>query len=112
MDHRLCRYKTNPSMASARMKRIARYNQFTFDSDPDGVRCPLGAHARRANPRNADFPNPVKGPISHLLHTLGFGRKGLRDDLMSPTRFHRLLRGAGNMAQACHRKTLFNHRAG
>lgn len=68
------------------------YNQFTFDSDPVGVRCPLGAHARRANPRNADFPNPVRGPISHLIQTLGFGRKGLRDDLMSPTRFHRLLR--------------------
>jgi len=68
------------------------YNQFTFESDPVGVRCPLGAHARRANPRNADFPNPVKGPISHLVQTLGFGRKGLRDDLMSPTRFHRLLR--------------------
>ena len=68
------------------------YNQFTFDTDPDGVRCPLGAHARRANPRNADFANPVKGRISQLIHTLGFGRRGLRDDLMSPTRFHRLLR--------------------
>ena len=68
------------------------YNQFTFDSDPDGVRCALGAHARRANPRNADFPSPVKGPISHLLHTLGLNHQGLRDDLMSPTRFHRLLR--------------------
>jgi deferrochelatase/peroxidase EfeB len=68
------------------------YNQFTFDGDPVGVRCPLGSHARRANPRNADFPNPVKGQISHLIQTLGFGRKGLRDDLMSPTRFHRLLR--------------------
>jgi deferrochelatase/peroxidase EfeB len=68
------------------------YNQFLYNSDPDGVRCPLGAHARRANPRNADFPNRVKGPISHLLQTLGFGHKGLRDDLMSATRFHRLLR--------------------
>jgi len=68
------------------------YNQFTFNSDPVGVQCPLGSHVRRANPRNADFPSAVKGPISHLLKTLGFGRKGLRDDLMSPTRFHRLLR--------------------
>lgn len=68
------------------------YNQFTYDSDPDGVRCPFGAHIRRANPRNADFPNRVKGRISHLIQTLGFGRKGLRDDLMSPTRFHRLIR--------------------
>ncbi len=68
------------------------YNQFTYDSDPDGVRCPFGAHIRRANPRNADFPNRVKGRISHLIQTLGFGRKAIRDDLMSPTRFHRLLR--------------------
>jgi deferrochelatase/peroxidase EfeB len=68
------------------------YNQFTYDTDPVGARCPLGSHIRRANPRNADFPNRVKGPISHLLQTLGFGRKGIRDDLMSPTRFHRLLR--------------------
>jgi deferrochelatase/peroxidase EfeB len=68
------------------------YNQFTYDTDAVGARCPLGSHIRRANPRNADFPNPVKGLISHLLQTLGFGRKGLRDDLMSPTRFHRMLR--------------------
>jgi deferrochelatase/peroxidase EfeB len=34
----------------------------------------------------------VKGLISHLIQTFGFGRKGLRDDLISPTRFHRLLR--------------------
>ena len=68
------------------------YNQFTYDGDPDGVRCPFGAHIRRANPRNADFPTRVKGAISHLIHTLGFARKGSRDDLMSPTRFHRLIR--------------------
>lgn len=68
------------------------YNQFTYASDPNGERCPLGAHIRRSNPRNADFTNPVKGMISHLLQTVGFGRKSIRDDLMSPTRFHRLLR--------------------
>ena len=68
------------------------YNQFTFETDPVGVRCPLGSHVRRANPRNADFPNKVTGTISHLIQAFGFGRKGLRDDLMSPTRFHRLVR--------------------
>ena len=73
-------------------KKDCAYNQYTFDSDPVGMKCPLGSHVRRANPRNADFPNPVNGPISHLIQTLGFGRKGLRDDLMSPTRFHRLIR--------------------
>ncbi len=68
------------------------YNQFTYASDPNGDRCPFGAHIRRSNPRNADFPNPVNGMISHLLQTFGFQRKSIRDDLMSPTRFHRLLR--------------------
>lgn len=68
------------------------YNQFTYAGDPAGMRCPLSSHIRRSNPRNADFPNPVKGLISHLVQLLGFGRKNIRDDLMSPTRFHRLLR--------------------
>jgi Dyp-type peroxidase family len=29
-------------------------NDFTYDGDPDGARCPLGAHIRRMNPRVAD----------------------------------------------------------
>jgi Dyp-type peroxidase family len=28
-------------------------NDFSYRDDPDGVRCPLGAHVRRANPRDA-----------------------------------------------------------
>jgi Dyp-type peroxidase family len=28
-------------------------NQFRYGDDPDGIRCPLGAHIRRANPRDA-----------------------------------------------------------
>jgi Dyp-type peroxidase family len=28
-------------------------NDFTYADDPDGVRCPLGAHVRRSNPRDA-----------------------------------------------------------
>jgi len=68
------------------------YNQFTYQGDDAGTRCPVGAHIRRANPRNADFPQPVRGLISHLIRILGFGRKDIRDDLMAPTRFHRILR--------------------
>jgi Dyp-type peroxidase family len=29
-----------------------RINDFDYGDDPDGARCPLGAHVRRANPRN------------------------------------------------------------
>lgn len=67
-------------------------NQFTYDSDVDGVRCPFGAHIRRGNPRNADIPDNPTGWLSHLIHILGFGNKHIRDDLISSTRFHRLLR--------------------
>lgn len=67
------------------------YNQFTYTSDSAGVRCPFGAHARRANPRNADLPAGTKGLLSRLIRTLGFGIKS-SDDRISSTRFHRLLR--------------------
>jgi deferrochelatase/peroxidase EfeB len=68
------------------------HNQFTYASDPDGVRCPLGAHIRRANPRTADIPGGRQGWLSWLLRTLGFKRDGVRTDLIASTRFHRILR--------------------
>lgn len=67
-------------------------NRFTYESDPEGTRCPFGAHIRRANPRNADFPAGTGGFLSKLLHNLGFTRKVFRSDVISSTRFHRLLR--------------------
>ncbi len=67
-------------------------NQFTFDQDPAGARCPFGAHVRRANPRNADYPGRPASLLKKLITMLGFGPKGFRDDLMSSVRFHRLLR--------------------
>ena len=30
-----------------------RINDFRYEDDPDGLRCPLGAHVRRVNPRDA-----------------------------------------------------------
>lgn len=68
-----------------------RLNQFTFEEDPAGVRCPFGAHVRRANPRNTDYPGRPSG-LARLIADLGFGRKGFRDDLISSVRFHRVLR--------------------
>jgi deferrochelatase/peroxidase EfeB len=67
-------------------------NQFTFDQDPAGARCPFGAHIRRSNPRNADYPGHPTSPFKKLITMLGFGPRGFRDDLMSSVRFHRILR--------------------
>ena len=69
-----------------------RQNRFTFEKDPMGSACPFGAHIRRANPRNPDFPGRPASLLKRIITMLGFGPKGFRDDLMSPVRFHRILR--------------------
>jgi deferrochelatase/peroxidase EfeB len=67
-------------------------NEFSFDGDPLGRSCPVGAHIRRANPRTGDFPPGSDGLLRRLLKTLGFCRRHASEDLISSTRFHRLLR--------------------
>ena len=81
-------------------------NAFTYRADPHGLRCPLGAHVRRSNPRNADLPPGPPGIVSWAKRTLGFDSEALDRDRVASTRFHRLLRrgreyGVGvSMAQA------------
>jgi Dyp-type peroxidase family len=72
--------------------RTVKQNQFTYDADPVGARCPFGAHIRRANPRNSDFPERRISALRKLIIILGFGPKGFYDDLISSVRFHRILR--------------------
>ena len=72
--------------------RTAKQNQFTYEADPAGVRCPFGAHVRRTNPRNSDFPEQRIGALRKLIIILGFGPKGFYNDLTSSVRFHRILR--------------------
>lgn len=67
-------------------------NAFTYRSDREGLRCPLGAHIRRSNPRNADLPPGPSGLLSWAKRTLGFDADALAADLVASTRFHRLLR--------------------
>lgn len=67
-------------------------NQFTYVSDPDGTRCPFGAHIRRGNPRTADLPGNPRGILAEGMHQLGFGNNNIRADLTASVRFHRLLR--------------------
>ena len=67
-------------------------NSFTYASDAEGLRCPIGAHIRRSNPRNADLPPGRPGLVSWARRTLGFDAQALAADKVSPARFHRLLR--------------------
>jgi deferrochelatase/peroxidase EfeB len=67
-------------------------NEFTFESDPEGHRCPIGAHIRRTNPRTADLPAGGVGVVSKLIRTLGLNARARGQDLAASSRFHRLLR--------------------
>jgi len=69
-----------------------KQNQFTYEADPVGTRCPFGAHIRRTNPRNSDFPERHPSALRRLIIILGFGPKGFYEDLTSSVRFHRILR--------------------
>ncbi|HTH20131.1 MAG TPA: hypothetical protein VL912_08615, partial [Candidatus Udaeobacter sp.] len=70
----------------------APQNPFTYESDPVGARCPFGAHVRRTNPRNSDFPGRRISALRKLIIMLGFGPKGFYEDITSSVRFHRILR--------------------
>ena len=72
--------------------RAVKQNQFTYESDLAGAQCPFGAHVRRTNPRNSDFPQRRLNALQKLVIMLGFGPKGFYDDLTSSVRFHRILR--------------------
>lgn len=55
---------------------------FRFVNDPDGARCPLGAHIRRGNPRDmldptADLGDPAKRSGSALANRRRILRRGL-----------------------------------
>mgnify|MGYP006899562873 FL=1 len=67
-------------------------NNFSYDLDRDGVRCPIGAHVRRSNPRTGDYPPDVNGFWSRMLRLLGFCQQRDDEDLVASTRFHRLMR--------------------
>jgi deferrochelatase/peroxidase EfeB len=84
--------RTNEVIAGNAAELKGDLNAFTYRFDPKGLRCPLGAHVRRSNPRNADLPPGKPGFVSRLIRTLGFDAEALENDLVASTRFHRLLR--------------------
>lgn len=80
------------SVAGSAPTQQSKLNDFTYGADPQGLRCPLGAHIRRANPRTADLPGGPGGIFSRLWRMLGFNTATRHQDLVASTRFHRLLR--------------------
>jgi deferrochelatase/peroxidase EfeB len=94
--------------------RNSDFNGFLYDTDPDGLSCPIGAHIRRANPRTGDAPGGRQGPLDNLLVMLGLTVRRARaatsstlpwprnttvwpflrseDDAIASARFHRILR--------------------
>jgi deferrochelatase/peroxidase EfeB len=81
-------------------------DNFTYDRDPEGHVCPYGGHIRRANPRTGDIPGGGRGLLHYLLVTLGLWGT-VKDDVIAPSRYHRLLRrgrpfGRAGEAQGLH----------
>jgi Dyp-type peroxidase family len=66
----LVRAPEQPDAALAADPR--RINDFTFSEDPDGLRCPLGAHVRRAHPRDA--PGFFDGRLTNRHRIIRRGR--------------------------------------
>jgi len=93
---------------------FADSNDFLFDTDPDGLICPVGAHIRRANPRTGDAPGGRQGWLDDFLVSVGLTTRLLtkptsstlpwrrnttvwpfvrsQDDSIASARFHRILR--------------------
>lgn len=104
----------------------ADINGFLYDTDPDGLSCPLGAHIRRANPRTGDTPGGRQGPLDHFLGMLGLTVRHDRaatsstlpwprnttvwplaradDDAVASARFHRILRRGREYGEKIERK--------
>ena len=64
-ERRPPRTRTGPRRP--RLGRSRRNNDFGFADDPRGFKCPVGAHARRANPRDA---LDQEGSVDVRLHRM------------------------------------------
>jgi deferrochelatase/peroxidase EfeB len=67
-------------------------NLFAYNEDVQGLKCPISAHVRRANPRTGDLTPGHTNWLTRFLKILGFCNKRPDGDLVASSRFHRLLR--------------------
>jgi Dyp-type peroxidase family len=67
-----------PPLAVATDRRLS--NEFTFAEDPSGLRCPLGSHVRRTNPRDG-LPGGNEVTMRHRIIRRGmpYGEVGEED---------------------------------
>ena len=57
-------------------RREHEHNGFLYEDDPDGIRCPFGAHIRRANPRTGDLPGGRGSPLAPPAAQAGLQARG------------------------------------
>ena len=46
-------------------------NNFNYDADKEGLRCPFHAHIRKSNPRGTGGAEPLKGEKAHIMARRG-----------------------------------------
>jgi Dyp-type peroxidase family len=56
-------------------------NAFLYGDDPDGIKCPIGAHIRRANPRDGQDFGPSRSFVLSQRHRIIRRGRKYREDL-------------------------------
>ena len=66
---------STPIAPNPRLARLPAANDFIYGSDPDGKRCPIGAHIRRTNPRDSlNFDSATSLQIANRHRIVRRGR--------------------------------------
>lgn len=87
-----------PTLPAPPIHQGADHNDFHFDSDPDGQRCPFHAHIRKTNPRG-DIPRLRGARLAEFERSRRIVRRGItygdRPDLADGSTLERPSAGVG-----------------
>jgi Dyp-type peroxidase family len=87
-----------PTLPAPPIHADAEHNDFHFDSDPDGRRCPFQAHIRKTNPRG-DIPRLRSARLAEFERSRRIVRRGItygdRPDLADGSTLERPSAGVG-----------------